>query len=314
MIKNLPFKTSIKHPLILWNTRSDESFLGSSRSLFNEYLKFVEFKNGAELDHYTVEPDDLYKYFKDFDRKLIEDPNARLALENELLIAIEDNAHIHEYNLFKLLAYVVGFHKHLIEDYIYSEEEKSVELAKAADSVQKKIYYCALKAFYLLCEIKYGLNCKGGEEVQKNDIVISSDYDNILKVNEIVVEREGMVCKCEDTITKEVYRINYKNLDVLHLNLDEKMYNRTRTARVKRANRPDWSYYKNLLDEYIRNPKRKNPLEEEEKSSDRPSFEKYLRDQSKYYEWEVDALVTETLLNDNRKVKNYGTETEAGTE
>jgi hypothetical protein len=257
-----------------------------------------------------MEHQDLYKYFSEFNRRLIESDEERIALENELLVAIEDNAHLHEYNLFKLLVYVVGYHRHLIEEYIFEENKNSKELAKVADEVQKKIFYCALKAFSILCEMKYGLNCKDKGDVEKHDLVMSDDYDNILKVNEVIVESEGLVCRCEDMITKEIYKINHSDLYILHLDLDEKMYNRTKMANVKKANKPDWSYYKNLLEEYVRNPKRKNPLEEEEESSDRPSFEKYLRDQSKYYEWDTDALVTETLLNDNRKVKNYGQEQE----
>ena len=31
-----------------------------------------------------------------------------------------------------------------------------------------------------------------------------------------------------DMITEEVYKINYKNVDILHLDLDEKMYNNKR--------------------------------------------------------------------------------------
>jgi hypothetical protein len=303
MLEDLP----VNNPAILWNDKAGESFFGSSRTLVNEYMKFIEDCDDIELDHYSSDPEDLYDYFLKLEKSLTEDGGARLALENELLIAIEENAHLHEYNLFKLLGYVVGFHRHLIEEYIFGEEEKYKELAKVADSVQKKIYYCALKSFVTLCEMKYGLNCKSKAEVEKNDLVLADDHDDILKIVEIVIEPEGKFCKCKDMVTGEVFKINYEDVNLLHLELDEKLYNNTKLACVKKANKSDWSYYKKLLDEYIRNPKRPNPLDEkeEEEDNDRPSFEKYLRDQSKYYEWDTDALVTETLLNENRMVKNY---------
>jgi hypothetical protein len=295
-------------PFIMWNDSygKKESFVGSFHSLINEYLKFISDLKGISMSRISDETTDGIQSYLEYLNDEVLGKNIFM-FENEMLLSVEFSKYYHEYNFFMFMFDILSFDRGRIEKALSETPngEESEHIAELADSVHQKAYYVMLKVSIILAGVKYGEDVISDEDIINGDLVIKKNFGgNIMRVVEIVMDDENSkLYKCLDLVGNNVSSFTFEDLD----NLDLVFYDsKDGKARIATASKDEPNnYYKKLLTKWLRNPiVQKMEGSDWEEVPQGNSMESMLREQNEYFEHHTDEILTEVLLNENRKARN----------
>ena len=250
---------------------------------------------------------------------ILSDPEKTYAIENALMILIQELEHVHGYNLFKIIFEVMGFYSSAIDKYLSEiDDESQISVAASyVDEIQEKFYYMVLKATLLVAKIRYGSTISRKVNPVKGDMIMDVGMERIMKVEMVSLEPlsvdsksnpSGILLHCKDALTDALYKHAPNEVFVIALSFDDvKSYNYKKASRmaVEAGDDSNLSHYKSLLAPFVRNKERKNPLDKQDEKKEPPTFDAYLAEQRKYFEREGGDMIAEYLLDKCRKVRDY---------
>jgi len=323
MVKKIGNCSNIKDenfPIIVWNSRVEESSITELISLLSAYASFI----GKEKFGNLFEFRDMHRVLEYIRKNVVCNEEKAYAIEHALMILIQETEHIHEYNIFKIVFGVMGFYSSLVDNYLseIDDDEQIENVAECIDYLQERLYYLILKATLAVSKIKFGANIDKKRLPIKGDLVMDNNMERLLRVILVSMEPhlvsrnnpEGILLHCEDVLSGKPYEVSPDSVFAIALSFgDSEVYNYRKASRNKmlKAEKDELGIdnYKKLLEPFLKNKKKKNPLDDSgEEMDDIPSFEERLREQSRYFERERPVQVVEHLLEKCRKVKNYDNE------
>jgi len=295
---------------MLWNSTSYDSVIGKWNQFIKEYLRFIKGEKFNNDDENMKEELSLFK------EKVLQNAENRFAMETLVGLLCEENPHIHQYNVFNIFSKIIGLTGIVTEDVLerspdFGDEETMAILTE----VQTSLFFLTLKSMATLCNIKYGIDFTVDGEIEKGDIVLDSHSNCLYEIHSVLLEPsnqtddnpEGITYLCKNLIcaSKDVRTLG--EVQLFHFGfLDDEKYNEKRASKINKHSQQFGSeYYKKMLQQFLRNKKRPNPLDYVE-DADFPSFDALLTMQRKEYNRNEADTILENMLNDCRKVKSYG--------
>ncbi|MFW5890839.1 MAG: hypothetical protein ACOCUI_01315, partial [bacterium] len=277
-------------PVICWNTVSYDSVLGKWNIFIKEYMKFIG--GGKHVPTKT----NLKEELKNFEEKVLESKENQFAFEGLVGLLCEDNPHIHQYNIFNMFIKVVGLTGIITEEMLLDNKSLSDEIVELMTVIQTRLFFLTLKSMAVYCNMKHGINYYIDGEIKKGDIVTNEHGSCIAEVKSVLLEPsnidddniDGITYICRDLITNKEYVKLYGDIKLFHLGfLDEEEYNEEKTSsslkKIKIA-QEDKEVYKRILEQYLRNKKRSNPLDYVEEDEEPPALNAYLEKQRKEFD------------------------------
>lgn len=298
--------------VMLWNS-SQDSLIAKWNQFVEEYIKYA-FKNKKSFIN-----KDLKKTLNDFKKNILQNEQNSFLLECFIGIICEDNSYLHQYNIFKIFSEVVGLTGLIREDMLSKDEESDEEIIDLMSDIQSSLFFMTLKSMASFCNIKYGIDFSKDEEIEKNDIVIDNLSNCIYEVKSVLLEPdnrsddnpEGITYCCKDLVSGEVINKIMGEVAIFDFSfLDKTEYNEKTAISENKMNKYSKygeEFYKKMLERFLRNKKRHNPLDYvEDEDSDPPSLESYLNMQRDQFNREEGSAILENMLNNCRRVKSYG--------
>lgn len=302
-------------PLLLWNTKVEESAISEFMFLMASYSLFIKEENFGNFQM----PKNIKEFIYYINNNVFRDKDKTYALEHAMMILIHELEHVHEYNLFKIIFDIMGFYSSIVDNYLSSIDNESdlSMVAKIVDEIHEKLYYLVLKATLISAKIRYGANISKNVKPIRGDLVMDTGMEEMMRVDMVSLEPtkvdektnpEGALLHCVNVFTNEKTKRTPEEVFVISFSFDDpKVYNYKRASKIVEASESNDLYpYKELLIPFIRNKKKKNPLDEDEKKKEPPTFDAYLTEQRKDFGRNGGGVIVEHLLDKCRKVRDYG--------
>lgn len=297
-------------PVILWNALSYDSLSGSWNQFIKEYLRFI----GKNI---LNDSGSIKNELLNFKEKILKSAENRLLLEYIIGLQCEEDPYYHKYNIFNVFTKVVGLTGIITEDMFEKDKHFNDTQSELLSDMQSSLFFLTLKSMANFANIKHGIDFYIDGEINKGDVVVDLDCRCIFEVEAVMLESErktsdnpdGIIYRCKNLICGDIENKAYGQVKIFHLGfLDEIEYNEKQASVLKKeAQQLGVEYYKSILEQFIRNKKRPNPLDyTEQEDADPPSFEASLNMQRKEFNRTEGDAVLENMLNNCRKVKTYG--------
>jgi len=300
-------------PLILWNSSSFDSLIGQWVQFSEEYMKFIDPSRISDNSDKHIA-----RVLENFQSSVLRNPENRFAIESMIGLVCEENPHIHQYNVFNIFTKVIGLTGVITESMLEdSSELEDDEALRLLSDVQNSLFFLTIKTMANFCNIKHGTEFKLDGEIQKGDIVVDNKCQCIFEVKSVMLEPEnqidsnpdGITYKCLNLVCGSIEYLMKDEVKLFHLGfLDEEEYNEKVASKIKkRSQQSTEEFYKSMLERFLRNKKRSNPLDYiEDDDGDLPSFDSYLNKHRKNFNRSEGDAILENMLNDCRKVRSYG--------
>jgi len=304
------FAGDYDEPLILWNTTSYDSIIGKWNQFVKEYMVFIYGNRGPESRN-------VAKDLKRFQSSVLRSAQNRFAIETLVGLLCEENPHVHQYNIFNVFTKIIGLTGIITEDVLEDNEDFGDEATmELLSEVQTSLFFLTLKAMANFCNIKHGVEFHVDGKIQKGDIIADEKCQCLLEVEAVLLEPNNKTDKNPDGVTyscrnlicgKHVNKV-YGEVKLFHLGfLDAGEYNEKTASKInKQSQQYGEEFYKSMLERFLRNKKRPNPLDYVEEEKETPTFDAYLSMQREDYGRSGGDTILENMLNDCRKVKSYG--------